>query len=114
MLHSLVVILIMAPLVVLLFVALPGCTLLWHSLAVLLIVASLAVLLIMASLAVLLIVTLLGISVDCSGSAFDCDTLLMFFCSTLCMQILWYCLTVPMISALPGRTFDCNSSWKYF
>ena len=77
----------------------------------LLIVASLAVLLIMA---VLLIVTLLGISVDCSGSTFDCDTLLMFFCSTLCMQILWYCLTVPMISALSGRTFDCDSSWKYF
>ena len=62
----------------------------------------------------LLIVTFLGISVDCAGSTFDCDTLLMFFCSTLCIQILWYCLTVPMISALPGRTFDCGFSWKYF
>ena len=62
----------------------------------------------------LLIVTLLGISIDYSGSTFDCDTLLMFFCSTLCMQILWYCLKVPMISALPGRNFDCDSSWKFF
>ena len=85
-----------------------------HSLAVLLIVASLAVLLIMAVPGSSFDFTLRGISVDCSGSTFDCDTLLMFFCSTLCMQILWNCLTVPMISALPGRTFDCDSSWKYF
>ena len=80
----------------------------------LLIVESLAVLLIMAVPGSSFDCAILGISVDCSGSIFDCDTLLMFFCSTLCMQILWYCLTVPMISALLGRTFDCDSSWRYF
>ena len=58
--------------------------------------------------------TLPGISLDCPGSTFDYATLLMNFCSTPWMQFLWYCLAVPMISALPGRTFDCDTSWKYF